>query len=387
MPDNNLVLKPISTRISKFVFRNQNDDEDLFLCAEKIDNNNYSSKKISYVNLANSYINFLKIMVNKKNFFLNKNDSYFNPKGEWNFFGEKGIYFINNDIQLSDFLSTSTNPNFPGYTSYEINEVLDEDENTAFDRLKYLAVNHKFAKSQLLNELDSLSVQLYGKYENDSSDFSSWKQILPSYVGMVILNDNLSSEKMVQKIYGENTTWRQIEGRYLLGCGSISQSNTINTFGKCSAGSFKSNIGDKGGQYEIASDEIDLAKHSHKFKIGPKSYGEIPNFGKLPRYFVPKKSVRRGTEDRHTVYYPDPIDGCNPGLNIHAGRSESDTGVMSNKTVNINLQTYGSKSGKPEGKFKAELEIEDFVNTENKYNQTHSNMHPYYATYIWERIS
>lgn len=378
---NNLILKPASNRVSNFTFKKVSDDDDLFLCAKRNESNGvYTSNRISYIDIIGSYIEYLKEMTNKQGFFLDRDSNYFNPSGCWNFTSNDGGIHFPNNIELSDFLSSSVdNDKFPGYVNYDFDETTDEDGNTKYDKVKYLAVNHKFVKNQLLSELNDLSAHLYGE--------SNRTQILPSYVGMVIMNDSLSTLTSVKNIYGSGTDWKQIEGRYILGAGNVAKSNNldIDIYGKCASGSFKTNVNDMGGQNEISSSELDLAKHSHKFNAGKKSKGEIPNFGKLPRYFVSSTEVQKTTADTHKVYYPDPVDGTTvkTGLETYA---QSKIYAMNSKTLNLEIQTYGSSYGTPKGKFTAELEIDDFViPTNNGESQPHSNMHPYYATYIWVR--
>lgn len=377
-------FKPISNKISEFSIQYEIYPDDIFICSVNgINGSSYKSYKISYTNLINSYINYMRIMVNT--YSNNNTISYFNPKGKWKF--TKKVNINNND---------------------DVNNVKVSNKEE-FNSLKERAITYEYA-NKLLNQLEDFRQNYYGYEDNNNN----WVQRLPSYIGMVVINDNLSELSQLQNIYGEDTGWKKIPGRYILGAGQMTDKNNTNKFGNTNISQINVSVKRTGGTERIPINELDLVKHSHKFN--PRSSGdEIPKFGKLPAYTILSSHVTVTTPTLVDMHYPDIPAGFhsipqNDKIQYqrqdvdHEGEFDSVSiygsayGVFkggSNFILNKPppIQRYGSASQDANFSFRPEItSISEDIYFKNSSNvlvkadeEAHTNMHQYYPTYIWER--
>lgn len=119
------------------------------------------------------------------------------------------------------------------------------------------AVTVEWCNQNLRSQLSALSCQLY---TNPNSS-----RHLPSYVGQVIVSFSLSSEFSVRQVYGQETRWKKIQGRFLLGAGTNAKNDSDN-YGSCKAGEvIVTRAGKMGGAKVVSLKNSNVPAHSHKF--------------------------------------------------------------------------------------------------------------------------
>lgn len=355
-------FKPFFKKISDFTNQSTILKSDILLCAKQDVSNKYSTFKIRFEDIIKSFAKSFNNTYDDK--------IYFYPKGKWNF--NKLFIKIPEETLSVDFLN-------------------NKDD---FESYKYYAINYNFVKEQLLKKLSDLSANYFGYYE--STDTAPvWKQKLPSYIGMVIINDRLSSENDVKAIYGEDTSWQQIKARYLLGCGSVDENNNVFGYGNTSIGELNTTCYMQGGSYEIPVDELDIPRHSHCFNKNSETQFVAPNFKKFPEYQLTNNdsAIVFNPKTTFNISFPHINTGELPiKASTVENTKQAHTFALSAKP-NLNIITYNDADQTVFVKFKPELEIgEDafldsdmygYVNRKNK--KPHSNLHSYYPAYIWER--
>lgn len=378
-----IIFKPFSNKISQFSKVNDLETNSYFICSKQTVSNSYTTYKINFNNLITSYVNYMSDMIN------NKNLSVFNPIGNWKF--SRSIYIENEN------------------NSNTSSDITSEDYLSAH---KYDALNFEFCETHFLSQLTDLSSKYFGYKDNDNV----WHQRLPSYIGMVVINDEFRTEDDVKSIYGTNTEWTQWCGRFILGNGANEEENNTNNYGKLQSGEVRENlIKTLGGTDKIQAEDLKIPKHSHRFKKG--SFGQEPNFGKFPEYRILSSDIRIKTEDSFDTYFPDftdlrlipwfdtdtkgEFDGGFATLladNKHYADLKFSNAEAKLKEIlpfkrDLDLQTYGSKdetisltSFKPEINSVSKKLYKIVNNSLSAANETaHSNLHPYYVTRIWER--
>lgn len=110
-------------------------------------------------------------------------------------------------------------------------------------------------------KLENLSASIYG----DAANGYNAKK-LPSYKGMVIVSKVITSETTLKSVYGNDTKWKKIQGRFLLGTGS-NLKNTSTLFGNnTSAGNLSIAASQKkGGAKVVSLIEKNIPSHTHRF--------------------------------------------------------------------------------------------------------------------------
>ena len=203
-------------------------------------------------------------------------------------------------------------------------------------------VNAEYVSTLFLSAFSQLSNEIYSKNH------------IPSSVGEIIFSTNrkFRTEAGVKAYYGQNTTWEQITGRFIQGYdGSDSKLKTI---------------GKRGGEIETTLTIDHIPKHSHKF---------VPSTDK--KTFVASFSLTAGDNEQSVLgkgtFHARTQDGeVDPTL--YAAKTES-------QKPDAKLETAGELYG--EDKKSANVYVK-----ENQYNgKPHSNMPPFYAVYIWRRVS
>lgn len=385
-------FKPLSHKISNFSilssFDNVNETSSIyFICATKRPRSNsdatriYKSRKISYDGILSGYVNYMNYMTN------DDKSSLFNPIGAW---------MSNRKILISN--------NFNNNNSNKYENILTDD---FLKTNKYKALNYNFCEKYFIGELTKLSSNYFGK--EDSS--GNWKQRLPSYVGMVVINDKFNDLSDVTAIY--DGMWKKWEGRFILGAGSIDESNTTDVFGSTRSGDLSESVKNCGGANKVSITSEQIPQHTHKFRAG--SSGIEPKFGKFPEYHHLSNNIKIGTDDFFDVNFPAIIETDNEFKVLYDADldklSEFDGGfgnlIIKNYneygktplTRNLDLQTYGSNSETVElGRFMPEITNVDTkiykVKADKKdelevvnVGDAHNNLHTYYVTNIWERTA
>ena len=304
-------------KLSDLPIKKQISDTDLFIYSTEVDSTHLSTRVISYPHILKTVENNF-VSLNRK----------FKPKGEWNF-------TYNNNNNCLFILKESIN---------EISSV----------------VTYEFAKDNYLDEyLTLLSTQLYGNDDN--------KRKLPSYVGQILISHDIRNETLLKKIYGQDTIWELIPGRFLLGAGP-NQANTDNTFGKCTAGTVNLMIGRAGGQNVVNIPQI--PKHSHKFVNS--------NFNKFPVIEEYGFGLEGGGEFNCVVAGESKVAY---GRHHHHWTGQKSRGsYLTTKTPDIPLEN-ASKIESKSYSFTAHGTILENESSE----KAHNNMPPFVVEYIWER--
>lgn len=216
--------------------------------------------------------------------------------------------------------------------------------------------NIEYAYKTLIAELDKLSAQLYS---DDPEEL-----LLPSYVGMVVIGDDTLNEKMMADIYGANTTWQRIKGRFILGAGAPGSGNSTGIYGSNTRGT---NVPAKkyGGAKSVSLKGI--PGHTHRFEDA--NYGKFPNCDDIE---IEVKTI--GIFDK-TKKLREPAGAFH--YSNSWGRKAVQTAVGCDKT---NLPP--AKTVEADFEFTAKGKILKNSGT----NSAHFNIPPYYGTCIWERI-
>lgn len=300
-----------STQINKMENINTLDNSDIFIFS-KVNGLDYSSNSIS----SNAFFENIKTEFSEL--------STFNPKGTWSI-ENKGLNILNVDTLSGES-----------------------------------AINVSYANTAFLDKILTLSSDLYNS--NNS------KLHHPSYIGQIIFSNYLDSNNKLTALYGANTKWKQIKGRFILGEGE-NEKNTNNAYGKCSEKTVNVKVRALGGQDSVSLS--DIPKHSHRFNIPG------VNFKKLP-----EKTISFALKTADTFDAIDAFSAKHPKNNTPTFRGANTNGLYLNST-NPTVRQGGMTKSKT---FSFTAEALD-INENNSSETAHSNMPPFIAKYIWERIA
>lgn len=202
-------------------------------------------------------------------------------------------------------------------------------------------INFEYAKKEFLNPLDELSSKIYDDIQ------------MPSYIGQIIYTTTLRTLQSVKKYYGKQTEWKQIRGRFILGVNT--KNNYLNT----------ANI--RGGEvyHTLTIDEI--PEHIHKFtpsseKKELNGHASLTSDASGEPIGVDSGYKIKGEDDHNAKFW---TLGC-------VVRQNCPDGTISEEYMSM----FGNNG--PDA----------IINPNPKSrNIKHSNMPPYVAMFIWERIA
>lgn len=195
---------------------------------------NITNRTYSALKIVSLYTGSHTSVNNDKHYYLissksDENELFTSKKITFKFFSDK---IINNISKVKEFILTGT-WTFQQNITIETNSILKNlDKPTIIINVEY--ANKLFY--ELFNELIN---QIY-------------KKRLPSYIGQIIISTIHKNENSLQKIFGFDTGWKQIECRFLMGYG----------------GTFNS-IGGKFGEISHTFKTAEIPKHTHDFIPDP----------------------------------------------------------------------------------------------------------------------
>lgn len=267
-----------------------NKDSDLFLISRLGANNNvYSSYKFSFVTVHKQVIDDL--IIPAKKYIINK---------KWTF--EKPI-----EIKTSSITERTS------------------------------VINKEYA-DKLFNKLfDQLYREIYVTR-------------IPSYIGEIIYSTTLKTEGDVKKHYGEESSWKQIPGRFLKGK-SNGKYRAFNTFG--------ATFGEIQHRFTVR----EIPPHVHDF---------IPSDSDSQTFSASATYTAQFSDEPLIVYKSE-------AYSVNSG-SSSGYAVMDKK---LNVDCELSKGGRLYGNKGSSCKIGV---PKNAKNLPHNNIPPYYAVYIWRRV-
>jgi len=198
-----------------------------------------------------------------------------------------------------------------------------------------------YLENDFMNLLNDLSSDIYNTPH------------IPSAVGEIIFSTYCKTEAKVKKYYGDYTAWRQIPGRFLLA--------TSNSNGKLKKPE------QRGGEATHTPTIDEIPMHEHIFECSDET-----------TTLELEKTANIMEDSVENVLTLD--KGSGPQIDHSNSGSEARSAATNNKiTVAYSIKSgvffYGD--GSSEGATIKESTLK---------NKPHSNMPPFYAVYIWERI-
>lgn len=135
-----------------------------------------------------------------------------------------------------------------------IKQTINNNDN---NKGKHTAINVDYFNNNIVQQIYNLSNEIYTN------------NYLPSTPGDIITSSTLSTEALVQSVYGTETKWTQIQGRSIIGIGRA-DSNTTTEYGECEAGytiSKGNNDNRLGGEASVRLSINNLSTHQHTVKL------------------------------------------------------------------------------------------------------------------------
>ena len=240
-------------------------------------------------------------------------------------------------------------------------------------------------------KLTSLSTQMYG------SDANHYKpSFMPSYVGMVVIGgEGLSVESQLKSVYGSNTSWRRITGRFILCCGENGANTTGQLGSNTRAGDLAfASAGKMGGTPRVKLQTKNIPSHTHVMTDNGKS---IP-YGKFAEREKPLETSLEGGGEYGIVTSPeaaanpDWTDRITPAMHttMEATYDRYKVRPIANypgEAVSIASLLGGRKEKVMTCSFQAKFDVGEMTVGGQKFSATegHDNKPPYLGRYIWER--
>jgi len=227
------------------------------------------------------------------------------------------------------------------------------------------AITLKYNNDNYIEKVNWLRGKLFNTVNTELS--------IPSFVGMVIITDLDNHDDILLSMYGANTRWRQIQGRFLLAAGYDVCSNNLSVeqFGRIDD-TFKvrrSNI--LGGEERTELDVKNIPPHRHCFN------GVNNTINKFPALHI-DSSRFPGEADPKTVSGACQYDTSHSIYWKHRHKSKGQYPSGADAFITMPTGSY-----EKEFTFKVNGEIAENVDTAHGI---HNNMPPYVKKYIWERI-
>lgn len=230
-------------------------------------------------------------------------------------------------------------------------------------------INKKYALEMFTQKLNELSAEIYGRLH------------IPSCVGEFIFSTSLNSLEKVQKMYGTNTKWVQIPGRFIMGGAHMIDGGSTSDgseYGK------KSEIGKNYGACNVELNIRNVPQHSHSvnFDDTPKTIrvNETVEFGK-------SSVVVMGSRKATPLIGEGGPDGVGDGTKAFC--------VLSDRRILADFEVEHDGYNKEEepdtdaAKHTCEAEVSSrgTIQANSGGNAPHNNIPPFYSVYIWRRIA
>lgn len=284
------------------------------------------------------------------------------------------------------------------YGTWTFTRELDVPTNSPEDTKPTDSINLDYCYENYLKRVEELSNNLFG----------TTGQLLPSYVGMIVISDKDPDD--ISALYGEGTVWKTIGGRFLLGVGDCGD-NTFDDFGTLSPGEYikNKNAGSMGGELSAQLTIKNIPAHRHCFNGagGEKKQGKgkVPDLDcdlhmdKFPFFFcefpmtVVEGEIHAGVRAHHSKHHKTHHSAW-----AHVGATLAALGVgVAYEHLSGGLHHRDTKMLIGDGAVGNTLPTES---TEKSYSFTvhgevdynsgaaepwHNNMMPYVVKYIYER--
>lgn len=318
---------------------------------------------------------------------------------------------IERDVSKSNFTLSST-WTFDGGLS-----VVPKDTNARSRVSTDVATMSYFYNKLYVDHFCKLSAMMYGK----TPDFNCEKR--PSYIGMVVISKTMNTSNKLTAVYGRDTVWEKLGGRFLLTVGSNLANNSNKYGNNTSAGDINfASAKRMGGTKEVLLTTKNICPHIHTLCEN----GKALQLGKLPEREKPLDPDLEGGGEYGICSTPGAAGSPDWGkgfadigeLAKQVGGIESlhheDTpatsghgGRLSNGWHNTRRQnkpgTYASGAISPSeiwgggvqtkevfGTFQAKFDVGEMTDKCSSktplVNVPHNNIPPLIVEYIWERV-
>lgn len=178
---------------------------------------------------------------------------------------------INRDVRTQDF-TISSNWTFATGLS-----VVPDYQNPRTRNGVDVATVSYFYKELYKEHFCALSAKMYGDSSGDKKFEAKAK---PSYIGMVVIHAEFNIEDKLKKVYGTNTAWKKLGGRFLLTVGSNLKNTSTKYGNNTMAGSLSfASAKRMGGTKSVLLETKHIASHKHTLC----SNGEVLPLGKITK--------------------------------------------------------------------------------------------------------